>query len=79
MTDTYPIIRELDGMHFRIKRGDKWVEICSKSSGEKLWNCVEEVEAGRGRGAGAWKNLVLECHVDTVRPQVDLIGASSGK
>lgn len=38
-----------------------------------------EREAGRGRGAGAWKNLVLECHVDTVRPQVDLIGASSGK
>lgn len=28
MSDTYPTIRDLDGMHFRIKRGDRWVEIC---------------------------------------------------
>lgn len=33
-----------------------------------------ERDAGRGRGAGAWKNLVLECHADTVRPNVDLLG-----
>lgn len=29
MSDTYPIIRDLDGLYFRIKRGDKWVYICS--------------------------------------------------
>lgn len=48
MSDTYPTIRELDGMHFRIKRGDKWVEICFKSSRERLWNCVEGVEVVSG-------------------------------
>lgn len=33
-----------------------------------------ERDAGRGRGAGAWRNLVLECHADTVKPTVDLLG-----
>lgn len=28
MTDTYPTIRDLDGMYFRIKRGENWVVIC---------------------------------------------------
>ena len=28
MTDTYPTIRDLDGMYFRIKRGDNRVSIC---------------------------------------------------
>lgn len=50
-------------------------------SGEVLRNgkpmyvrAKSEREAGRGRGAGAWKNLALECHADTVRPSVDLLG-----
>lgn len=29
MDDTYPTIRELDGLYFRIKHGDRRVYICS--------------------------------------------------
>lgn len=61
MTDTYPTIRDLDGMYFRIKRGDKWMDICFTDMTE-----AERKEVMEGRSA-EWLGSLALCLAERLR------------
>lgn len=65
MTDTYPIIRALDGMYFCIKRGESWVAICFTDMTE-----AERKEVMEGRSA-EWLGSLALCLADRLREIAD--------
>lgn len=65
MNDTYPTIRDLDGLYFRIKRGDKWVEICFTDMTDAERKGVME-----GRSA-EWLGSLALCLADRLREIAD--------
>lgn len=65
MNDTYPIIRELDGVYFRIKRGENWVAICFTDMTD-----AERKEVMEGRSA-EWLGSLALCLADRLREIAD--------
>lgn len=65
MTDTYPTTRALDGMYFRIKRGESWVAVCFTDMTE-----AERKEVMEGRSA-EWLGSLALCLADRLREIAD--------
>lgn len=65
MTDTYPTIRALDGLYFRIKRGENWVAICFTDMTD-----AEREEVMEGRSA-EWMGSLALCLADRLREIAD--------
>ena len=66
----YPRERELDGIYFRIRRGDRWENICFSDLTEEERNTVTE-----GRSPEWMKNLAFKL-ADVIREigdQLDLV------
>ena len=59
--EEYPIIRELDGIYFRVNREDRWVNICWT---DLTWKEREEISIDKP--LEWWKEMAL-CLTRTLR------------